>query len=213
MCQFKSAIVLKDRVFVADYDHHTQMLEELKIEDTRRNAENLFVRVELIPQDDYFSDIETWELNVDQDIIPEWFIEKVDKPRVINVVKLWAEKHIFVDKNDMDLKDGFYYLKNCKNVKFNNSTVKVYGNSTVEACDNSTVEAYGNSTVEACDNSTVKAYGNSTVEAYGNSTVVKTEYSSIKKENIVLAQNSTFKDCSTKTIYQSGDWKLVLVNN
>ena len=49
MCKFKSGIILKDRVFVPDYDSHTEMLEELGIADTQANAERLFVRAELIP--------------------------------------------------------------------------------------------------------------------------------------------------------------------
>lgn len=34
MCRMKLAIILKDRVFIPDYDSHTQMLEELGIKVT-----------------------------------------------------------------------------------------------------------------------------------------------------------------------------------
>ena len=50
MCRFKSGLILKDRVFVPNGDSHTDMLEELEIEDTERNASNLFVRAELYPK-------------------------------------------------------------------------------------------------------------------------------------------------------------------
>ena len=46
MCQFKSAICLKDRVFVPDYDSHSEMLEELHIEDDFVHASKVFVRME-----------------------------------------------------------------------------------------------------------------------------------------------------------------------
>ena len=36
MCQLKSGIILKNRVFVPEYDSHTAMLEELGIEDNYR---------------------------------------------------------------------------------------------------------------------------------------------------------------------------------
>ena len=49
MCKLKSAIILKDSVFIPDYDSHSKMLKELQIEDTRSNAERLFVRAELYP--------------------------------------------------------------------------------------------------------------------------------------------------------------------
>ena len=261
MCKLKSAIILKDRVFIPDYDSHTDMLKELGIEDSRKNAETLFVRAELSPKNgDVFSDIGTWEFNVDQDIRPEWLVEPYEKERMVKAVKEWADKHILIGRKNEEISDGTYYLKDCIDIKFfdnstveacdnstvkaydnstvracgnstveacdnstveacDNSTVKAYDNSTVRACGNSTVEAFGNSTVKACDNSTVKAYDNSTVkacdnstvEAFGNSTAIIPNWSSNKRDNIVLMQNSTLKDCKTKTIYQSGDWQFVKV--
>ena len=234
MCKFKSGLILKDRVFIPDYDSHSDMLDELKIDDTRANAERLFIRAELYPKDDdVFSDIDTWVFNVDQDIKPEWFVEEVDKERMITAVKEWAKNHIYIGVNGLKIEGGKeYYIKDCKNVKiinstveawdnstvkacgnstveaWDNSTVKAWDNSTVKACGNSTVEAWDNSTVKACGNSTVKACGNSTVKAWDNSTVVKAQYSSFKQSNLILSENATFKDCKAKVIYQSGDWEL-----
>jgi len=205
MCKFKSGIILKDKIFIPDYDGHTDMLDELDIADNRSNAEKLFVRAELIPVDDnVFAPIETWHFNVDQDIIPEWFVMEHERERMIAAVKEWSKNHIRIDESDFIIAQGVYYLKNCKRVTCNNSTVEAYGNSTVEAWGNSTVEAWGNSTVEAYDNSTVKAWG--------NSIACLPTHSSNNRDNIVLMENSTLKDRRTKTIYQSGDWKLVLID-
>jgi hypothetical protein len=44
MCQLKSGIILKDRIYISESDSHTDMLKELGIEDNRKNAESLFVR-------------------------------------------------------------------------------------------------------------------------------------------------------------------------
>lgn len=193
MCKLKSGIILKDSVFVPDYDSHTNMLEELKIKDTRKNAERLFVRAEFYPKEDIFSDVNKWIYHVDQDILPEWYVEEIDKDRFIKAVKEWHKKHILVGVDGITLSDGgTYYIKNCKNVTVKNG-------STVNAYDNSTVYAYGTSTVYA--------YGNSTVYAYDNSTVVIAAFSSNRKDDIKLSDNATLKDCKTKTIYQSGDWK------
>ena len=257
MCKLKSGIILKDSVFVPNYDSHTDMLEELKIKDTRKNAERLFVRAEFYPKENIFSDVNKWIYHVDQDILPEWYVEEVDKDRFIKAVKEWHKKHVLVGVDGITLSGGdTYYIKDCKNVvvkndstvkaydnstveafnnstveAFNNSTVKACNNSTVEAYDNSTVEAYDNSTVKACNNSTVKACNNSTVEAFNNSTVkacnnstveafnnstvkacnnstvVIVIFSNNRKDNIKLSDNATLKDCKTKTIYQSGNWK------
>ena len=95
MCRMKSAIILKDRVFIPDYDSHTDMLNELGIEDNRKNAETLFVRAELIPKNnDVFSPIYEWSFHVDQDIRPDWFVENYEKERMINAVADTVKKII-----------------------------------------------------------------------------------------------------------------------
>ena len=191
MCKFKSGIILKDRVFVPDYDSHTDILEELGIEDTQANAERLFVRAELYPRNgDVFSNIDEWEFNVDQDILPDWFVAEYEKERMIEAVKAWAKNRIFIGVDDLVLRDGNnFYVKNCENI----------------SCSNSTVTARGNSTVTACSNSTVTAWD--------NSTVIKDVWSSFNTDRLVLSENSTFKDCITHTLYQSGDFKLVTVTD
>ena len=49
------------------------------------------------------------------------------------------------------------------------------------------------------------------LQAYDNSTAIIPNWSSNKRDNIVLMRNSTLKDCKAKTIYQSGDWQFVKV--
>ena len=254
MCRFKSMILLKDRVFIPDYDHHQDMLNELKIEDNRKNAERLFVRVELSPANgDVFSDISTWEYRADQDILPSWYVEEVEKKRAITAVKEWAKTHIFVGLNNLELiEGGHYYIKDCKNVIVKDSatvkacgsatveawgsatveawdsatveacgsaTVKAWGSATVEAWGSATVEAWDSATVEACGSATVKAWGSATVEAWGSATVKAWDSATVfnslyytwrNKDTIILWDNATFKDNDTKTIYQAGDWKLVI---
>lgn len=76
MCQFKSGIILKNKIILAPEgnESHSDLLESLKIEDTRENAMRVFVRAELLPKDNNkASDISEWKFNVDQDITPDWF--------------------------------------------------------------------------------------------------------------------------------------------
>lgn len=236
MCEVKSMILLKDRVYCpANTDSHSKMLNDLGIKDDRLQAD--FVKIEITPpNDDFFAPVEDWLFSVDQDYTPDWYVPELDKKRAVEALEVWANTHIFVGKNDFEIAgDEFFHIKNCKNVAVKNATVKAFGKSTVVAYDNSTVKAYdnatvvayynstvvafGNSTVEAYNsstvkafgNTTVKAFGNATVKAFGNSTAVISTCSSAKKEQVVLNENSTLKDCGTKTIYQSGDWKFVKV--
>ena len=221
MCKLKSAIILKDRIFMPDYDSHSKMLEELKITDDYINASKVFVRAELSPENgDVFSDIDGWEFSVDQDITPEWFDEKDCAERMRNTVKEWAKTHIFIGLNDLKISHGEnIFIKDCKNVDiYDNATVEnIYGKATVEniydsatvnyICDGATVE-------NICDNATVKnIYGNATVNyIYDNATVISSPYTKWNNSaSLIISGNATFKDCYSKTIYQAGGWKLVEV--
>ena len=181
MCKLKSAIILKDRIFMPDYDSHSKMLEELKITDDYFNASKVFVRAELAPENgDGFSDIDGWKFCVDQDITPEWFDKKDCAERMRNAVKEWAKTHIFVGQNYLKISHGEnIFIKDCKNVNiYGNATVKyICGNATVEYIyDNATVERIcGDATVEnICDNATVKYIcDNATVERIYDNAMVK----------------------------------------
>ena len=239
MCKLKSAIILKDRIFMPDYDSHSKMLEELGITDDYINASKVFVRAELSPENgDVFSDIDGWEFSVDQDITPEWFDEKDCAERMRNTVKEWAKTHIFVGQNDLKISHGEkIFIKDCKNVDIcGSATVEnICGKATVENIyDSATVNyIYGSATVEyirdnatvkyICDGATVKNIrdnatvnyicGSATVKnIYGSATVISSPYTKWNNSaSLIIADNATFKDCYSKTIYQAGGWKFVEV--
>ena len=185
MCKLKSAIVLKNKIFMPEYDSHSQMLKELGIKDDYLNASKKFVRVELSPKNgDAFSDIDTWELTVDQDIKPEWFTEDEYKPLIVEQTKEWAKTHIHIGVVGLKINSGDnHYIKDCQDV---------------EVCGSATVN-------EVCGSATVN-------KVCGSATVISSPYCKWNNSStIVLCDNATFKDCYTKTIYQAGSWKLVEV--
>ena len=196
MCKLKSAIILKDRIFMPDYDSHSEMLDELGIKDDYLGASKKFVRAELSPtDDDVFSDIDSWYFNVDQDITPEWFSEEVYKPKMVEAVKEWAKTHIHIGIDGLKIEAGInHYIKDCRDV---------------EVCENATVKwVYGNATVnEVCGNATVN-------EVCENATVANDPYWTwYKQDTLILVDNATFKDKKNKVIYQSGNYKLVAVES
>ena len=212
MCKLKSAIILKDRIFMPDYDSHSEMLEELGITDDYFNASKVFVRAELVPENgNVFSNIDDWKLEVDQDITPEWFDEKDCTERMRKAVKEWANTHIFIGQNDLKISHGEnIFIKDCKNVDiYDNATVKyICGDATVEnICGEATVNyIYDNATVNYI-------YGNATVKSIcGKATVISSSYSKWNNsESLIISDNATFKDCYSRTIYQAGGWKFVEV--
>ena len=185
MCQFKSGIILKDRVFVPDYDSHTDMLTELGIKDDYIGASKKFVRAELIPQNgDVFTDIETWRFKVDQDITPDWFNPEEYRPRMIEAVKEWAKDHIHIGVDGLKISSGTdHYIKDCKDV---------------EICGSASIKY-------VCGSASIKY-------AKGQAVICSSAYSRWERSHsLILCENATFKDNYGRVIYQSGDYKLVSV--
>ena len=222
MCKLKSAIILKDRIFMPDYDSHSKMLEELKITDDYINASKVFVRAELAPADgDVFADIDSWEFSVDQDITPEWFDEKDCAERMRKAVKEWAKTHIFVGQNELKISHGEnIIIKDCKNVDiYGSATVEnICGSATVKnICDDATVEnicgsatvkyIYGDATVE-------NIYGDATVENICGSATVKNICGNATVENI--CDNATVKNicdnATVKNIYGNATVEIIYGN-
>ena len=170
MCMFKSMLLLKDKVFCPNYDSHEDMINETGMEHgpMREN----FVRVEITPPDDDLTvPIDKWEYKVDQDYLPEWYVEEVDKPRCFDALKAWAVKHILVGQNVPEVKrDKFVVLVNC-NTGIVKGTVKVYGGAVQEAWGDATVEVYSGGTVQVVRCGTVKVYRGGTVQEAGGDIV------------------------------------------
>ena len=119
MCRFKSGIIFKGRSVVApgENDSHSDLLEELGVEDTQANAMTKFVRAELLPpNDEWWTDPDNWKMHVDQDIVPDWFDldrEKYEQ-EFREAVKTWWNKHVLVDQKIEELHSGYYRLKRCE---------------------------------------------------------------------------------------------------
>ena len=138
MCKLKSGIILKDRIFVPDYDSHSKMLEELGIKDDYMGASKTFVRAELSPKDgDAFTPVDEWEFRVDQDIVPDWFSEEEYKPRMVESVKSCAAERIHVGKKGLRICTGAgHMIKDC-DVSYIGGSASVS-----KICDSASVSTY-----------------------------------------------------------------------
>ena len=168
MCRFKSGIILKSRVVIApgSDDSHSTLLENMGIEDSYINASKVFVRAELVPQNNEWwispeEHPDKWRFIVDQDIVPDWLDKEEDEKVFRESVCDWWKQHVLIDKKIDELSSGYYRLKRCEvktlckgvQVMLANSTVnKMLGRSTVnKMLDNSTVN-------EMRDNSMVRSF-------------------------------------------------------
>lgn len=105
MCNFKSGVILKNRVVLAPEgnESHSDLLDSLGIEDTHMNTVKTFVRAELIPKNnDKMSDVKEWKYKVDQDIVPDWYekdperYEQEFRDAVKEYMEEWKKKFKFI---------------------------------------------------------------------------------------------------------------------
>ena len=177
MCQMKSGIILKDRIFIPDYDSHTDMLAELGISDTRQNAERLFIRAELLPPDgDVFAPVEEWSFHVDQDILPDWYVEQVDKDRMVAAVKKWAKDRVHVGVDNLRISQGSnHYIKDCKDVVVcgSASISCVCGSASISCvCGSASIsEVYGSASIS-------RVYGSASIGEVCGSASISNVYDS-----------------------------------
>ena len=95
MCQFKSGIILKNRIVLAPVynDSHSALLNQLGIEDDYENMTRKFVRAELVPKNgDRAIDPKEWRYIVDQDVVPDWYSE--DPERYENEFRAAVEEYV-----------------------------------------------------------------------------------------------------------------------
>ena len=219
MCMFKSMLLLKDKVFCPNYDSHEDMINETGMEHgpMREN----FVRVEITPPyDDLTVPIDKWEYKVDQDYLPEWYVEEVDKPRCFDALKAWAVKHILVGQDVPEVKQGeFVVLVNCNTgiVKgtvqkvWGGTVQKVWGGGTVqEVWDGGTVQKVWGGTVQKVWGGTVQEVWGGTVQevrggtvqkVWGGGTVQKVRGGTVQK---VLGGGTVQKQTGGIVIYADG---------
>lgn len=105
MCNFKSGIILKNKVVLVPKgnESHSDLLESLEIEDNHMNASKTFVRAELIPKNnDKMTDVKEWRYKVDQDIVPDWYekdperYEKEFRDAVEKYMEDWRKKFKYI---------------------------------------------------------------------------------------------------------------------
>ena len=220
MCRFKSGIILKDRVFIPDYDSHTDMLEELKIADTEDNAKRLFVRAELVPpDDDVFTPVSSWKYHVDQDILPDWYVTEVDEMRMREAVTEWAKEHIHIGEKIERIDSGTHWIKDCKvgNICGSAEVRRIYGSAEVGYIyDSAKVRCiYGSAKVgNIYDSAKVRCiYGSAKVGyIYGSATIEIFKYSIWKHiKSVGIKDKAILIDRYNNKIYHSGAFETVIV--
>lgn len=232
MCQLKSCLVLKNRVFCPAYDSHQDMLKELGIEDNEVNARKTFVRVELIPpeaasnyfDDKYFTSLQAplseWKLVVDQDILPDWWEPAIYRPAIEEEVQKWLDKYVLINQKEKTVvgnghKDR-YYLYNCEYI-FLVDTNSVMKNCSAIWCDggNSIIAIDSKlSSGKTLDNQ-YYIYGRSALHAHNETPVWAYDESYVCSYvgNVYLRDNATCEACGRTNVIAEGKSSVIAYDN
>lgn len=232
MCQMKSCLVLKNRVFCPANDSHQNMLEELGIEDNETNAMKTFVRVELIPpeatfnyfDDKYFTSLQAplseWKLVVDQDILPDWWEPAIYRPAIEKEVQKWLDKYVLINQEEKTIVgNGYkeiYYLYNCKDISLTNT------NSVMKNC--SDIWCDGGNSILAFDSKLSSGgtldnqyyiYGCSTLHAPNETPVWAYDKSYVCSYvgNVYLRDNATCEACGRTNVIADGKPSVIAYDN
>ena len=138
MCRDRSGIILKHKIVIApgENNSHSDLLDNLGIEDNYLNASKTFVRAELIPDNDEWwrnpeEEPEAWSFIVDQDITPDWFDREEHEKLFREAVAEWWKEHVIVDQKIEELSSGYYKLKRCEVKKLLGDVVVLLDSSQV----------------------------------------------------------------------------------
>lgn len=232
MCQLKSCLVLKNRVFCPAYDSHQDMLEELGIEDNEVNARKTFVRVELVPPEatsDYFDDkyftslqapLSEWKLVVDQDILPDWWEPAIYRPAIEKEIQKWLDKYVLINQKEKTIvgnghKDR-YYLYNCEYISL------IDTNSVMKNC--SAIWCEGGNSIIAIDSKLSSGktldiqyyiYGYSALHSHNETPVWAYDKSYVCSYvgNVYLRDNATCEACGRTNVIAEGKSSVIAYDN
>ena len=176
MCNFFSCIVTTsgDVLFDPMSDNHERIIEQNKdkydLRDDTVDPDKLrFARVEIMPPyGDVFVPLDEWQFHIDQSIVPTWFTD-VEKNKALKTAETFIENHIFVDKKNLDLRYGRFWLKSSSAKLYDSSRAVLYDSSSVELYGSSSAILYSSSSAKLYDSSSAVLYGSSSAELYDSS--------------------------------------------
>jgi hypothetical protein len=85
MCEFASAVLTKDHVFLGKTDSHSGIIDQHRLHESGVRGVNI-LKVGLVPEN--LSDpISEWEFRIDQDLLPDWADKARDEKRTRETIE------------------------------------------------------------------------------------------------------------------------------
>jgi hypothetical protein len=181
MCQVKSAIVLKDRIYMPlDENSHNKMLEDLKIKDNSRTPN--FVRIEYVPKDgDVFNHKpENWQLNVDQDYLPDWFVKEETEEQMKKKIHEWFNARFIIDQEVEKIESGLWYMKGGTIQSVRGGTIQSVRGGTIQSVRGGTIQSVRGGTIQYVEGGTIQYVEGGTIQSVEGGTIQYVEGGTIQ---------------------------------
>ena len=109
MCEFKSALVLQSEEIITYpfTESHEDLIDIVGIKDNGK----AFVRIEFVPANNQYTDVDKYVLKVDQKDTPDWWTTEVVERTTTKMKELIRRMIVTGDKTI--IVGGQYILKNC----------------------------------------------------------------------------------------------------
>jgi hypothetical protein len=164
MCQFASFILTKNKVYwSSNSESHEEIIRENGLEELDGEAPNI-VRVEILPNEESLSDLDTWKFVLDQDKFPAWTFEgdpELEERTRKGLKRRAREEKWFKEETGQNVFVGFHGTAKAGFC----GTAKAGDEGTAEAGDDGTAIAGFHGTAKAGDYGTVSAGYYGTAEA------------------------------------------------
>jgi 16S rRNA C1402 (ribose-2'-O) methylase RsmI len=227
MCEFLSAIVTKDGSVLCEptLDSHSDLIELFRLREGRAGYN--FVRVEFVPrlgldgQLDY-SDVDSYELWMDETRIPSWWEECEPNARKFLLARV---KNMIINDERAIVAGGAWILGPsarvqkmdvCKIIWAHRgavikdagyATISNAGAAKIEYAGYATINNAGGSTISNAGYATIKDAGAATIDHAGRSTIHNAGNATVKHAGTALirdAGRSTIHNAGSSTINDAG---------
>jgi len=190
MCNFKSAVVTPNgNIYHLDgIDSHEDIINYYKLNDTKLG--NL-VRIEYRPIQGKEADLASYELHIDEVIIPEWFTEGM-KVQVIKRMKAIINKYII--KEDVHILPlGLYILKDNVTIEYANyALIKHAGSAKIENAGYALIEYADNALIQNANCATIRSADSAIIEYAGSAKIENARYAKIEIAEYATIENAEY---------------------
>ena len=157
------------------------------------------------------TDVSTWAMKVDQDIVPSWFNADMEKNKeiIVDAVRIWAQKHIFRDGKH-EKSEGIYYL-------FENARATLWGNAQATLWNDAKATLIGNTKATLFDNAKATMWGNAKATLFDNAKATlrdnaqATLWDNASIGNCKIFDNAIVISHKARNVYVSNKWNMEVI--